>query len=116
MFAGILRGHPAGGPPEGFREGGGRPEPHRLGDGGDGRRLLGEQGAGPLQAAGPDVGGGRGAERLVHPAREVAAAHPKRAGEVLDGELRRVKVPLDQQGGDFSEGLFLPNQAAAYPS
>jgi hypothetical protein len=46
----------------------------------------------------------------------VAAAHPKRAGEVLDGELRRVKVPLDQQGGDFSEGLFFPNQAAAYPS
>jgi hypothetical protein len=77
MFAGEFGGHPAGGLPEGLREGGGRPEPHRLGDGGDGRRLVGEQGLRPLQATRPDVGGGRGAERSSLPYRSPVAARER---------------------------------------
>jgi hypothetical protein len=47
--------------------------------GGDGRRLVSEQGLRALQAARPDVGGGRGAERSSLPYRSPVAARERRA-------------------------------------
>jgi len=90
----VVGGHLPGGPAKGFGKGGGRPEADRLGDGGHGGRGPGQQRLRPVEAARPDVGGGGGAERLLHPAREVTAAHSQSAGELLHGKARHVKVAL----------------------